>query len=458
MHISVSRYSGIIRRCYDPTDRAYHRYGGRGIKVHSDIGSPEKFIDYISRLPGFGTPGLSLDRIDNDAGYAPGNLRWATSEEQANNKSGSKPNPHKALIYKGNTLPLLGKIMSDVYYKPGTYFKAVDLECPVCLQARMVQLPYIFKALEKGCEMPCKRCAPKTAVRAARKTPAVNAACAGYKRKRQWDEAETIIADYAVRRRWLAVYRQMNRGYLSVDLPKPWVSEEAFLYWVASQPEHTDNSSLITPIQSTADLADYKIVISGRVSPHTTHKKARLLYKGLWYTPGEFARRFTPKFSETRTGCLLASRTPDQVVDYYSWNEMGRPAGTSPKATMLPGKVVLEDAPDWMLFRGVKTRQAYLEAAKLAVEEAAKPVVLDPTPKAVTVLPDPTPPGTVLYGFEVLAGPLKRTKDCIKVPCKCVACGSTVYQGRAKLLKGTGLTKCLTCLNKAQKEAALAAK
>ena len=46
----------------------------------------DSFYSYVSKLDHFNEPGRSLDRINNDDGYRPGNVRWATAKEQANNK------------------------------------------------------------------------------------------------------------------------------------------------------------------------------------------------------------------------------------------------------------------------------------------------------------------------------------------------------------------------------------
>ena len=50
------------------------------------VDSYEAFRDYIERALGPCPPGHSLDRIDNDGGYAPGNLRWATPLAQTHNR------------------------------------------------------------------------------------------------------------------------------------------------------------------------------------------------------------------------------------------------------------------------------------------------------------------------------------------------------------------------------------
>ena len=78
-------------RCYKESDQRYHRYGGRGITVCVDwMNDFQAFYDYVSNLLHYGEKGYTLDRINNDGNYAPGNVRWATAKEQANNRSTNK--------------------------------------------------------------------------------------------------------------------------------------------------------------------------------------------------------------------------------------------------------------------------------------------------------------------------------------------------------------------------------
>lgn len=72
------------KRCSDPTYPEYKSYGGRGISMCPEwVASFQSFYEHIGPRP---SPEYSLDRIDNDRGYEPGNVRWATREEQASNK------------------------------------------------------------------------------------------------------------------------------------------------------------------------------------------------------------------------------------------------------------------------------------------------------------------------------------------------------------------------------------
>lgn len=81
------RWKSMKKRCYNPKNKYYKSYGGRGIKVCQEwLHDFAAFQKYISALPGYGEPGLTLDRIDNDGDYMPGNVRWATAKEQADNR------------------------------------------------------------------------------------------------------------------------------------------------------------------------------------------------------------------------------------------------------------------------------------------------------------------------------------------------------------------------------------
>lgn len=46
----------------------------------------QAFYDYVSKLEHFGEKGFSIDRIDNDGSYTPGNLRWTDAKTQARNR------------------------------------------------------------------------------------------------------------------------------------------------------------------------------------------------------------------------------------------------------------------------------------------------------------------------------------------------------------------------------------
>ena len=72
-------------RCYNSNNWAYKYYGGRGITVCWDW--RDQFILFYQWAIANGyQPHLTIDRINNDGDYEPGNCRWATMLEQNNNK------------------------------------------------------------------------------------------------------------------------------------------------------------------------------------------------------------------------------------------------------------------------------------------------------------------------------------------------------------------------------------
>lgn len=90
------------RRCKDPQNKRYKRYGGRGITVCPEWrDSFEAFRDW-SMANGY-QDDLTIDRIDPDGPYSPENCRWATIKEQNNNRSNNR-----YITCNGKTLTLSG--------------------------------------------------------------------------------------------------------------------------------------------------------------------------------------------------------------------------------------------------------------------------------------------------------------------------------------------------------------
>lgn len=83
---SYKTWKHIKDRCLNPNSTFYKDYGGRGISIFEPWKEDfNTFYGYVSKLPHFEEKGYSIDRINNDGNYEPGNVRWATRIEQNNN-------------------------------------------------------------------------------------------------------------------------------------------------------------------------------------------------------------------------------------------------------------------------------------------------------------------------------------------------------------------------------------
>ncbi len=103
-HPLYDTWSSMRSRCLNPNKDNYKHYGGRGVMFYPAwVNSPSAFIDWVeSNIGERPSPKHTIDRIDNERGhYFPGNLRWATQEQQTNNTRGNR-----WITYQGRTQTL----------------------------------------------------------------------------------------------------------------------------------------------------------------------------------------------------------------------------------------------------------------------------------------------------------------------------------------------------------------
>jgi hypothetical protein len=91
---AYTRWLSMLQRCFDPNHAGYRYYGARGITVCHRWFKFENFYADMGDPP----PGLSIDRIDVNGNYEPGNCRWATASEQVRNQRPRKRKGRRANI------------------------------------------------------------------------------------------------------------------------------------------------------------------------------------------------------------------------------------------------------------------------------------------------------------------------------------------------------------------------
>lgn len=91
-------WSGMVQRCTNPSSTNYARCGGRGIAVCDRWRDFANFLEDMGERP----EGMTLDRIDGDGDYEPGNCRWADWYQQAANRSNTKLTPEDVAWVRAN--------------------------------------------------------------------------------------------------------------------------------------------------------------------------------------------------------------------------------------------------------------------------------------------------------------------------------------------------------------------
>lgn len=155
-HSLYSMWKGMRNRCNNPNYRAYHRYGGRGIKVCNRWDDFWAFVRDMGERP----EGFTIDRKDNDGDYEPSNCKWSSYSEQMNNKYnnhviryngeektlmcwskflGFDYHRVKALIYKGYSMVEAINHVSDDKRR---FFKGKLLSIPEIMRQEKCELDY----------------------------------------------------------------------------------------------------------------------------------------------------------------------------------------------------------------------------------------------------------------------------------------------------------------------------
>jgi hypothetical protein len=79
-------YRSMSRRCHEEKNKSFEYYSRRGIVVCEQWRDPEGFPSFLKDIGPRPGPSYTVERIDNDRGYEPGNVKWATMEQQNRNK------------------------------------------------------------------------------------------------------------------------------------------------------------------------------------------------------------------------------------------------------------------------------------------------------------------------------------------------------------------------------------
>jgi hypothetical protein len=112
-------WNGMLNRCFNHESPQFPRYGGRGIKVCQRW--RDSFPAFLEDMGNRPSSKHTIDRINNDGNYEPGNCRWATATEQANNRCNSFRFP-----YHGRQVTIT-EIAKELGLRQGVLWRRVNV-------------------------------------------------------------------------------------------------------------------------------------------------------------------------------------------------------------------------------------------------------------------------------------------------------------------------------------------
>jgi hypothetical protein len=94
-------WAGMMTRCFNPNTSSYHRYGGRGITVCERWRGQDGFVNFLADAGPRPSQSHTLDRINSNGNYEPGNIRWVVGPIQSRNRVSNR-----MVEYAGKRLPI----------------------------------------------------------------------------------------------------------------------------------------------------------------------------------------------------------------------------------------------------------------------------------------------------------------------------------------------------------------
>jgi hypothetical protein len=115
-------WSGMKGRCMNPKNPKFLIYGGRGITVRARW---MEFLNFLADMGPKPTPSHSIERVDRNGNYEPGNCIWATQSVQQRNRS-----TNRILTFNGVTKTMTD-FAADYGLRVGTLWNRLDLGWPI---------------------------------------------------------------------------------------------------------------------------------------------------------------------------------------------------------------------------------------------------------------------------------------------------------------------------------------